>query len=68
MSELGKKNAVLVSFFSPNQLQLRSSFRRVEHQTFLILSVRMQFYLFRAVFKVTLITGLPTDCNDYSKH
>lgn len=33
----------------------------MEHLTCLILSVGVQFYLFKAVFKVTLITGLPTD-------
>lgn len=49
------------SFFSPEQLQWRNSFWRVEHLTCLILSIRMQIYLFKAVFKVTLITGLPTD-------
>lgn len=49
------------SLFFPGQHQKRSSFWRVEHLTCLILSVRMQIYLFKAVFKVTLITGLPTD-------
>lgn len=49
------------SLFSPDQLQWRNSFWRVEHLTCLILSIRMQIYLFKAVFKVTLITGLPTD-------
>lgn len=48
-------------FFFPGQHQRRSSFWRVEHLTCIILSVRMQIYLFKAVFKVTLITGLPTD-------
>lgn len=64
----GKKECISGIFFPPEQLQWRSSFWRAEHQTCLILSVRMKFYLFKAVFKVTLITGLPTGCNDYSKH
>lgn len=33
----------------------------MEHLTCLILSVWMQIHLFKAVFKVTLKTGLPTD-------
>lgn len=57
----GRKECIFWSLFSLSSFNEGTLFWRLEHLTCLMLSVRMQIYLFKSVFKVTLITGLPTD-------